>query len=149
MLHNAFSDFKRQVEAVELDVTMLEVFHDAKRMQVVIKAAAVGAHQLVEFSFPGMAKGRVADIVHQRERLNEFRVDAQGTGNGAGNLGDFECVRESIAKVVGEASAENLRFCFQTAECPGVDDAVTVARIFAAVGMRGFRKPPAAGGCRV
>jgi hypothetical protein len=47
MLHDAFADFKRQVEAVEFDVTMFEVFHDAKRVQVVIKAAAVDAHQLV------------------------------------------------------------------------------------------------------
>jgi hypothetical protein len=36
----------------------------------VIKAAAVDAHQLVEFSFASMAKGRVADIVYQGQSLN-------------------------------------------------------------------------------
>jgi hypothetical protein len=65
MLHDAFADFKRQVETVEADVAVLEVLYDAKRMQVVIKAAAVDAHQFVEFSLSGMAKGRVTNIVHQ------------------------------------------------------------------------------------
>ncbi len=139
MLHDAFADFKRQVEAVEFNVTMFEMLHDAKRMQVVIEAAAVDAHQLIEFSFAGMAKGRVANIVHQGERFNEFRVDAQCGGHGAGDLRDFERVGQPIAKMIGETGAEDLRFCFQTPERAGVDDAVAVARIFAAVGVREFR----------
>jgi hypothetical protein len=149
MLHDAFADFKGQIQAVEFDVTMFEVLHDAKRMQVVIKAAAVGAHQFVEFSFAGMAEGRVTDVVHEGERLYEFRVDAQGGGHCPGNLSDFERVGQPIAKVVGKARAEDLSFGFETPESAGMDDAVAVARVFAAVRMRRFRKPPAAGGCRV
>jgi len=149
MLHDAFADFKRQIEAVEFDVTMFEVLHDAKRVQVVIKAAAVDAHQLVEFSFAGMAKGRVANIVNQCQRLNEFGVDAQGGCYGAGNLGYFKRVGQAIAKVVGEAGAEDLRLRFEPPERPGMDDTVAVARVLAAVSVSGFRRPPAAGGCRV
>jgi hypothetical protein len=139
MLDDAFADFKRQVEAVEFNVTMFEMLHDAKRMQVVIEAAAVDAHQLIEFSFAGMAKGRVANIVHQGQSLNELCVDPQSGGHRAGDLGDFKRVCKSIAKVIGEAGAEDLRFCFQTPERARVDDAVAVARIFAAVGVREFR----------
>jgi hypothetical protein len=96
-----------------------------------------------------MAKGRVADVMHQGQRLDEFCVDAQGGGHGAGNLGDFERVRKPIAKVVREARAENLSFCFEPPERAGMDDPVAVARILAAVSVSRFRKPPAAGGCRV
>ena len=56
---------------------------------------------------------------------------------------------QPIAKMIGEAGAENLRFCFEPPERARVDDAVAVARIFAAVGVRGFRGTPAAGGRRV
>ena len=149
MFHDAFADFERQIEAVEFDVAMLEVFHDAKRVQVMVKAAGVGAHQFVKFTFPGVAEGRVADIVYQGQRLDEFRVNAQGGGNRAGNLRDFERVSQPIAKMVGEAGAEDLRFCFEAPERAGMDDAIAVARIFAAVGVRGFRKPPAARGRRI
>jgi hypothetical protein len=149
MLDDAFADFECQIQPVKTDVAMLEVLHDTQGMQVVIEAAAVGAHQLVEFSFPSVAEGWVANIVHQGQRLDEFGVDAQGGGHRPGNLGDFEGVSQAIAKMVGEAGAEDLSFCFEPPECAGMDDAVAVARIFAAVGMRGFRKPPAARGCRI
>lgn len=149
MLHDAFADFERQIEAVEFDVAVLEVLHDAKRVQVVIEAASVGPHQLVEFALARVAEWRVADIVHQGQRLHEFRVDAQCRGNRAGDLRDFEGVGQPVAKMVGETSAEDLRFCFEPSERPGVNDAVAVASIFATVGVRGFRKPPAAGGRRI
>jgi hypothetical protein len=115
----------------------------------VIEAAAVRAHQFVEFSFAGVAKWRVADIVDQGQRLDEIPVDAQGGGDRPGNLGDFERVGQTIAKMVGEAGAEYLGLRLEPPERAGMDDAVAVARVFAAVGMRGFRKLPAAGGCRI
>jgi hypothetical protein len=148
VFNDAFADFKCQIQAVETDVTMLEVLHDAEGVQVVIEAAAVGTHQLVEFSFTGMAEGRMANIVHQGQCLDEFRVDAQGGGHRPRYLGDFERVGQSIAKVVGEARAEYLRFCFEPPERSGMDYAIAVACVFAAVGVSGFRKSPAAGGYR-
>ena len=45
--------------------------------------------------------------------------------------------------MIGEARGENLRLCFQPAESAGMDDAVAVARIVIAIGMRGFRVTPA------
>jgi hypothetical protein len=92
---------------------------------------------------------RVPDIVNQGQRLDEFRVDAQGGCDGAGNLGDFKRVGQPVAKVVREARAEYLGLRLESAERTGMDDSVAIARVFATVGMRGFRKPPAPGGCRV
>lgn len=138
MLHNTFANFKRQVQAVEPDITMLEVFHDAKRVKVVIEPAAVGAHQFVEFPFSRMAEWRMADIMHQCQRLNQFRVDAQSSCNGTGDLGDFQRVGQPVAKMIGETSAENLGFCFQPAECSGMDDTVAVPRVLTAIGVNRF-----------
>jgi len=146
MLHDAFADFEREIEAVEPNVAVLEVLHNAKRVQIMIEAAAVGAHQLVEFPFSGMAKRRMADVMHQCQRLNKFRVDAKGGRYSAGNLGDLERVGQPVAKMIGEAGAEDLRLCFEPSERAGMDDAVAVACIFTAVGVSGFRGAPAARG---
>ena len=89
------------------------------------------------------------DVVHQCQRLDEFRVEAQGGGHRARNLGNLQRVGQPIAKMVGKSGAEDLRFRFEPPERARMDDAVAVARVFAAVGMRGFRKMPAAGGGRV
>ena len=45
--------------------------------------------------------------------------------------------------MVGKASREDLSFPFQAAECPGMDDAVSVALKVASVRMRRFRKSAA------
>ena len=56
MLHDAFANFECEIQAVETDVAMLEVLHDAQRVKIVIEAAAVRAHQFVEFSFARRAR---------------------------------------------------------------------------------------------
>jgi hypothetical protein len=91
----------------------------------------------------------VADIVDQGQSFDEIGVDAQRRGDSSGNLGHFECVGQTIAEVVGEACAEYLGLRLQPPERSRMNDAVAVSRVFAPVGMRGFRKPPAAGGDRV
>jgi len=149
MFHDAFADFKGQIQSVEADVTMLEVLHDAKGVQIVIEAAAVGAHQFVELSFAGVSEGRMPDVVHQSQRLDEFRVDAKGRGHGAGNLRDLQRVGQPVAKMIGKAGAEDLGFCLEPSKRAGMDDAVAVARILAAIGVGGFRKTPPARGCGV
>jgi hypothetical protein len=123
---------------------MLELFDDSKRMQIVIEEAAVRAHQFVELSFAGVTEWRVADVVNEGESLGELGVQAERGGNGAGDLRDFERMRQAIAEMIGIARGEDLSLGFETAECAGMDDAVAVARVVTAVGMRGLRIAPAA-----
>src|ERR1700686_4435472 len=52
---------------------------------------------------------------------------------------------EPVAKVVGVAAGEDLRFGFEAAEGAGMDDAIAVALKVVAVGMRGLRKKASAG----
>jgi len=89
------------------------------------------------------------DVVYQGQRLDEFCVDMKGRGHGAGNLGDFERVRQSVAKMIGKTGAEDLGFCLETSKRAGVNDAVAVARVFAAIGMGSFRKTPPTRGRRI
>ncbi len=93
----------------------------------------------------GVAEGRMADVVDQSQGLGEIDVEAQRSGDGAGDLRDFEGVGEAVAEVVGVAAGEDLRLGFQAAESAGVNDAVAVALEIVAVGMRGFGEAASAG----
>ncbi len=146
MFDDAFADFEGEIEAIEADVTMLEMLDDAESVEVVVKTAAVGAHEFVELALAGMAEGRMTDVVDQGESFDEFGVQAERGGNGAGDLGHFESVGEAVAEMIGEAGAEDLGFRFEAAEGAGMDDPVTIAGVFTAIGMRGFGKAAASGG---
>ena len=77
----------------------------------------------------------MTDVVNQRERLGEIGIQVQRAGHGAGDLRDFECVRQPVAKMIGEARGENLRLRFESAESARMDYAIAVARVIVAVGM--------------
>ena len=52
----------------------------------------------------------MADVVDEGEGFGEVFIEAEGRGDGAGDLGDFDCVGEPVAEVVGEAGGEDLGF---------------------------------------
>src|ERR1700682_2733440 len=52
-------------------------------------------------------------------------------------------MRQTIAKMVGKSRGKNLRFGFQSAKRPRMDDAVAITCILTAVGMRWFWKATA------
>jgi len=73
------------------------------------------------------------------ESLGKFRVEAQSSGHSAGNLRNFQRMGEPITKMIGIADGENLRLGFEASKSPRMNDAVAIARVFAAVGVREFR----------
>ena len=95
---------------------------------------------MVESLFAGVAEGRVADVVGQRQRLGQFRVQSQGGGQGAGDLGHFQGVGEAAAEVVagriaGQAG-KDLGLAGQAAKGARVQDAGGVAGKGGAIGVR-------------
>src|SRR5258706_4996497 len=114
-------------------------------MQIVIETAALRAHQIVELAFTGMAERRMANIVDESERFRKLGVQPQRGGDGAGNLCDFQRMRQAIAKMVGIARRENLRLGFKAAKSAGMNDAVAVTRVGTSVRMGRLGITPAAG----
>src|SRR5258708_20254849 len=98
-------------------------------MQIVIETAALRAHQIVELAFAGMAERRMANIVDESERFRKFGVHPKRGGDGAGNLCDFQRMRQAIAKMVGIARGENLRLGFKPAKSAGINDTVAATPI--------------------
>jgi len=90
-------------------VAQLEVFHDAQRMEVVVEAQAVALEALIQRALAGVAEGRMADVVDQRQHLGKVFVQSQLLGNTARDLGHFDGVGQAAAEVVGGAAGEDLR----------------------------------------
>ena len=70
-----------QIEAVEPGVAALELGDDAQSVAVVVEAAVLG-HAGVERVLAGMAEGRMAKVVAERDRFGEVVVEPQAPGQG-------------------------------------------------------------------
>src|SRR6266550_971609 len=145
ILDDSFANLKRKIQPRKIEIALLELFHDAKRVHIVTEMAAAGEHQFIQFFFAGMAKGGMTDVMDESQGLRELGVQTQGAGDGAGDLRDFEGVRQAVAKMVGIARGEYLGFGFESAEGPGMNNSIAVASVATAVRVSGFRIAPAAG----
>src|ERR1700733_4313717 len=140
MLDDAFAHFEGEIESGKIEVALLELFDDAKRVEIVIEAVASLAHSEIELLFARVAEGRVSDIVDESERFGQASVEPQGVGNCARNLSYLDGMGQAIAKMVGVASGENLRLGFQTAKGARVNYAIAIASVVVAVRMLRFGK---------
>ena len=100
MFNDSFPYFEAQVESTKFGVAQLEIFHDAKRVQVVVECQPVAAHGCIQRLLTGVTKGRMSDVMHQGQGFDEISVQAQRPGNGPRDLRDFNGVRQAVAEVV-------------------------------------------------
>ena len=115
----------REVQAAPV---ALEELDDAQRLLVVAEAAAEALRKhLVERLLARVAERGVAEVVPERDRLGQILVQPQGPGDGAGDAGGLERVREPRAVVVALRVDEDLRLVLEAPERLAVDDPVAVA----------------------
>src|SRR5712692_8714465 len=103
-----------------------------------VEEKPVLVHGGVESLFAGMAEWRVADIVRQSKRFHQVHIQAKLGGDGAGDLGDFDGVREAIAEVVGVTAGGDMGLRFQAAKSPREDNPVTVTLEVVSIRMLGL-----------
>src|SRR6266478_407811 len=108
-------------------------------MQVVIEAFAKAPHQAVQFLFPGVPEGRMANVVSQCERFGQVFVDPDHAGDSPRNLRNFDGVSEAVAEVIRYSRREHLRLVLKPSKSPRVHDTVTIALKGIAIGMRQLR----------
>ena len=135
VLDQALERLPGEVQPVERGVAPLEPGHEAKRLGVVVEAAE-RRHAVGERVLAGVAEGRVAEVVRQRQRLGEILVEAERAGERAGDLADLDRMGEPGAVVVALVEDEDLGLVLEAAEGARMDDAVAVALELAA-GRRG------------
>src|ERR1700682_2710629 len=108
MLDDAFAHLKSKIQARKIHVALLKLLHNSQRVQVVIERATIRAHERVQRSFSGVTKRGMANVVHQRERLSKFSVEAQRGRHCARNLRHFQRMGQTIPEMVGETRGEYL-----------------------------------------
>ena len=126
VLRHPFQGLPGQVQAVEAVIAVLQGRQDAHGLGVVVEAA-VGRHRLIERRLPGVAEGRMPEIVGQRKRLGEVFVHTEDAADRARDLRDLQAVGQPGAVVIPLVIDEDLGLVLQTPKRRAVDDPVAVA----------------------
>jgi hypothetical protein len=57
-------------------------------VDIVVKVpSGVGEEKLIQINFTGVAEGGMADVVSQRDGLDQIQIQMKGTADGAGDAG--------------------------------------------------------------
>ena len=125
MLGNPLQTLPRQVQSVKIGVMTLQLSHNLDGLGVVIKAA-VGRQQGMQCILARMPERRVTQIMGQRDRLGQFPIQTQSTGNRPRHLGHLNRMGQTRAIIIALVLHENLRLVLQPPKGAGMDDPVTV-----------------------
>ena len=135
----------REVQAVAVAVSVFEHVDDADALRVVSEAA-LALHERVERVFTHVPERRVSEIVRQRDRFREIRVEAERERSAARHLRHFEGVGHPTPVVVALVCREYLGLVLEPTECRAVDHAIPVPLERCAQRILGFGQPPPPGG---
>ena len=125
MLEDALARLEGEVQAVEARMALLQQIDDTQALQVVLEAA-MRAHALVQRVLSGMAEGRVAQVVRQRDGFDQVFIELQLARHRTRQLRHFQRMRQPRAEQVAFMVDEDLRLVDQPAEGGAMHDAFTV-----------------------
>src|SRR5258708_23825604 len=145
VLDDSVAHFEGKVQPAKSCVAGLEVFDNAKRVQIVIEEKPMLTHRGIERLFSRMPEWRMPDVMHQGQGFDEINVQSQLRSDGARDLRDFQSMSQPVAEMIGVAAGKNLRLGFQPAKRPRMNHSVAVALKVVAVGMWRLRMTPPAG----
>ena len=137
MVQDAVPHFDGEVEALAV---LFEDVYDAQRLLGVVEPRGA---EVVEHPLPHMPEGSVAEVVPQGDGLRQILIEGEAAGDGAGDLGDIEGVREPRHVVVPVGREKDLRLILEAQERFGIDNSIPVPLEIGAHGTRPLLpKPP-------
>lgn len=137
VLLNSLAHIPGEVEPASHGVFFFDDLDDPQALGVVVKPP-MAPHQPVQLLLPGVAAGRMAEIVGQGDRLGQILVQPQRAGGGAADRGHLDRVREAGSVVVAGPVEKHLGFSIQPPEGRAVDDSRPVALDLGAKRMAGL-----------
>jgi len=140
---DAFERFPGQIEAVEIRIAVLQRGHDAQGLRIMIKSAVI-FQTGIQCPLASVTERGMAEIMRQRQRLGEILVEPELTGKRAGNLRDFQRVRQARAIMIALVKYEYLCLVLQAAERGRMNDPVAITPERTAGFARRFLKLPSA-----
>jgi hypothetical protein len=145
MLDNSFPHLESEIQTAKRCVSLLEILHNPQRMQIVIEGKPMPPHCRIEGFLSRVSEWRVADIVYQSESFDQINIQSKLCRDGAGNLRNFEGMRQPVPEVIRVPSGEYLGLRLKPAKGSRMDYAVAVSLKIVAVGMRWLRIAPPPG----
>ena len=88
MGHDAVAHLPGQVQA---PAVFFQLVHHTQALHIMPEPLRA---ELVQCALPCVAKGRVPQVMGQTDGLGQILVEAQGAGNGAGDLRHLQCMGE-------------------------------------------------------
>ena len=134
MLGDPFKGLVTEVQSVEALVALFQFGDDAQGVPVMVEGAVI-FHLSGQHFFSRMSKGRVPQVVGEADGFRQVFIAAQRPGEGPADLRDFQRMGQPGAVVVSLIIDEDLGLVFQPPEGSGVQDAVLVALVAAAVAV--------------
>ena len=120
MLEDAVHDLAGQVKPQPLP------FKDADHPPALAHVAKSARGQLVQDPLPGMAEGRMPEVVAEGDRLGQILVERQGPGDCAGDLVNLQRMGQAGAVMVPFRCEKYLGFVLESAEGLAMEDSVPV-----------------------
>lgn len=143
MLQNTFKNFLVQIQPGKLRRVFRKDCDDPMRLDVVFKRSSVFFYPPVECLFAGVAEGRMAEVMTERDAFGEIFIESERPCEVAADLGDFHGVGEARTHVVVRSRHKHLRLPLQSSKSLRVNDAITVALKGEAGLILWFRVDPA------
>ena len=137
MRGDALPDVPGEVQTRIHRIAHFQLIDHPQRLQVVLESAVL-VHQHVQLLLTGVSKGRVAQIVRQRNGFHQVAVQPERRGDAPGNLRHLQRMRQAGAVQIALRDHEHLRLVLQPAEGRGVQDAVPVALELGPIGIGPF-----------
>ena len=116
VLEDALARLEAQVQAVEAPGSALRARRPRAGSAGCARSRRASRHAGVERVLAGVAEGRVAEVVRQRDRLDQVFVQPQRARDRAAELRHLERMRQPGAEQVALVVQEDLRLVDQAAE---------------------------------
>ena len=126
MLDDPLQGLPGEVQPDPERIAALEFGHHPEGLDVVVEPS-VGLHGAVQLVLARMSERGMSQVVRQGDGLGEVGLQAQGRGEGPGDLGHLEGMGQAGAVVIALVGDEDLGLLLQPPEGRGVDDPVPVA----------------------
>lgn len=121
----AGENLARQVEAGIIRISLFKASYQVERKLIVGKPSLC-LERFLERILPAVSIGWMADIVQQREGLDQIFVEAQGPSDGSGQRCNFMRVGQSRSVVIPHVPGEDLHLATQTPKRRTVKDPIAI-----------------------
>jgi hypothetical protein len=126
VLDDPLANAQCKIQPTMCRIALLEVLNDPQRVQVVVESTPVTRKTPIQRSLPGMAKGRMSNIMNQRQRLGQIFVQSKRGSSSSSDLSHFNRMGKPAAKMVGGTAGKYLRLPRQTPERASLHNTLAV-----------------------